>query len=70
MSELDARIAQEQADIANAPAVPVRQLQPIKSERCSFCGQLTTNLVFFDRVHEQDRYKGDCCGGTPYRISQ
>ena len=64
---LDAQIAQEAAEIQNAPKIPVSQLQPMGAGgRCSFCGSLSPNLVLVEVVHGIQRYKGDCCNGTTY----
>lgn len=69
--ELEAQIAQEKAELDNAPKVPVSQYQPtVYSGRCSFCGQPAMNLIYVDAMHGTERFRGDCCGGLAYRIPQ
>lgn len=61
--ELQAQVAQEVQAITAAPVV---QSGPLLF-RCSFCGQLTSDLQFVETVGEgaaqQSRYRGRCCGG-------
>lgn len=71
MSELDDQVAQEKAEIENAPKVPLSQFQPTQyAGRCSFCGQPSMNLIYVDSMHGQERFRGDCCGGTAYRVTK
>lgn len=63
-SDLEAQIAAEQAQIQNAPAVPVSQLQPTgtgTSGRCGWCGAVRNDLQLVEVVHDIERYKGGCC---------
>ena len=63
--ELEAQIQQEAAEIANAVQIPISVFQPLSvgtTGRCSFCGCISTNLVFVEVIHGQERYAGaECC---------
>lgn len=66
MSDLEDQVAKEAEELKNAPAIPVRNLQPQGfgvSGRCCLCGRISRNLVFREVIHGQERYVGnECCG--------
>ena len=61
--ELEAQIEKEAKEIDSAPKIPLSKLQPQMGTggRCSFCGRISSDLVFVETVHGLDRYKGECC---------
>lgn len=61
---ITSQIEREREEIENAPAVPLRQLQPRSAGRCSFCGRPARTLTLVDNMHGMERYKGECCGGN------
>jgi hypothetical protein len=63
-NDIESQIQKEAEEIANAPKIPVSQLQPHdmgNSGRCSFCGRISGNLVLVEVIHGQERYAGECC---------
>lgn len=62
LTELEKQIAAEQAEILNAPAVPVKSGV---HGRCHFCGRISDNLIEVRSIPDHPiRYKGaECCGG-------
>lgn len=64
-TDLSKQVEAEAREIAEAPTVPSAGLMG----RCHFCGALTRELLFVERVgegpDEQERFRGvDCCGGA------
>lgn len=63
--DLERQVEQEQQELTSAPRV---DLVHNSSGRCHFCGAVTRNLIFVERVGDAqtgyaERYKGeDCCG--------
>jgi hypothetical protein len=63
MSDLQAQVQAEAAQLQQAPQQPIAAFQPKalgQQGRCGWCGQWANDLVQV----EQGRYKGvHCCGG-------
>lgn len=54
---LESQIADEKAQIDNAPKVDISHYLGGNLGRCSYCGQPSANLVYTDSLHGHDRYK-------------
>jgi hypothetical protein len=57
--DLEAQVAQEVAELKNAPVVSSAG----HIGRCSFCGGVANRLTLIEVVNGLERYKGECCGG-------
>ena len=62
-SALEAQIAKERRELANAPTVAFGATIP----RCHFCGKIVKTLTRVERIGEAgaeaERFKGECCNG-------
>jgi hypothetical protein len=55
--DLQQQIAQENAEIQNAPVVQSTGF----AGRCGWCGSVRIDLELVEVVHDVERYKGGCC---------
>jgi hypothetical protein len=56
-------IEAEKAELASLPKIPIAQYQSGQSQRCSFCGRASVDLVYVETINGMERFKGkDCCG--------
>lgn len=54
---LDAQIALEFKQIEDAKKIPIAHLLGGNLGRCSYCGQVSSDLIYTDSLHGHDRYK-------------
>jgi transcription elongation factor Elf1 len=55
-------IEAEKAELENLPKVPIQQYQSGQSQRCSFCGRASVDLVYVETVNGMERFKCMVCG--------
>jgi transcription elongation factor Elf1 len=60
---LPSSIEAEQKELVAIPKVPIQQYQSGQSQRCSFCGRPSVDLVYVETANGVERFKCDVCGG-------